>query len=146
MWKCPKCGEGLKDDFEVCWSCGTNKQGVLDPNFLDPEAAPPAPENEPLERLSGDVDEDPEPLVTIAQCNLNTEAYAMRVFLEAEGIPVFLADELTVDMVWILSNAVGGIKVQVPEHLAERATALLANFTRFPNANPSTDEEESEKT
>jgi len=143
MWKCPKCGESLKDDFEVCWSCGTTKEGVLDPNFLDPEAAPPAPENEPLERLSEDVEEDPEPLVTVAQSNLSTEAYAMRVYLEAEGIPVYLADD---ELVWHLPNVVGGIKVQVPEHCAERATALLGNFTHIPQESPSSDEEEPEKT
>jgi hypothetical protein len=27
MWKCKKCYEELEDQFEVCWSCGTDKQG-----------------------------------------------------------------------------------------------------------------------
>ena len=64
-------------------------------------------------------------MVTIAQCNLPAEAHAMRVRLEAAGIPVFLADELTVAMDWLLSNAIGGVKVQVPERYVPRATRLL---------------------
>jgi hypothetical protein len=130
MWKCPKCGESLKDAFEVCWSCGTTKEGVLDPHFLDPEAVSSAPENEPLEEIADDVDEEREPMVTVAQCNLAAEAHAMRVQLEAAGIPVFLADELTVAMDWLLSNAIGGVKVQVPERYVERAAHLLEGFSR----------------
>ena len=130
MWKCPKCGESLKDDFEVCWSCGTTKEGVMDPHFLDPEADSAAPENEPMQDFADDSREEAEPMVTVAQCNLAAEAHAMRVQLEAAGIPVFLADELTVAMDWLLSNAIGGVKVQVPDRYVERATHLLAGFSR----------------
>src|SRR5947209_1427456 len=129
MWKCPKCGENLKDDYEVCWSCGTTKAGVQDPHFLDPEASS-APENEPLEEVTDEIGTEPEQMVTIANCNLPAEAHAMRLHLEAAGITVFLADELTVTMDWLLSNAIGGVKVQVPEHYAEQATTLLAGFSR----------------
>src|ERR1700733_8446507 len=53
MWACSKCGEQVGDDFEVCWSCGTSKDGVEDPTFRraddpeetagagDPSLAPP---------------------------------------------------------------------------------------------------------
>lgn len=27
MWKCKKCYEELEDQFEVCWSCGSDRQG-----------------------------------------------------------------------------------------------------------------------
>jgi hypothetical protein len=128
MWKCRHCGESVADNFEVCWSCGTTKEGVVDPHFLDPETSP-APENEPLVEMTEEVEEEPERMVTVAQCNLAAEAHAMRLHLEAAGIPVFLADELTVAMDWLLSNAIGGVKVQVPEHHAERATELLAGFS-----------------
>ena len=83
-----------------------------------------------MEELADDMEEEAEPMVTVAQCNLAAEAHAMRVQLEAAGIPVFLADELTVAMDWLLSNAIGGVKVQVPERYAERATQLLAGFSR----------------
>jgi len=36
MWTCPKCNEKVGDDFEVCWKCGTSKDGVEDPAF-EPE-------------------------------------------------------------------------------------------------------------
>lgn len=144
MWKCPKCNEGLKDDFEVCWSCGTTKDGTLDPHFLDPEAASTAPENEALDDILAEMEDEPEHMITIAQCNLPAEAYAMRVHLEAAGIPVFLADELTVAMDWLLSNAIGGVKVQVPEHYAERATQLLVGFGRSAASDRETDDDDSE--
>jgi hypothetical protein len=48
MWNCPNCAEGLNDAFEVCWSCGTTKDGTVDPHFLDPEASA-ARENEALD-------------------------------------------------------------------------------------------------
>jgi hypothetical protein len=125
MWKCSHCGENVEDSFQVCWSCGTTRDGVLDPHFFDAEGAGAAPENEPMDDHFVDTEEEPEPMVTVAHCNLLAEAHAMRVQLEAEGIPVFLADELTVAMDWLLSNAIGGVKVQVPERYAARATQLL---------------------
>jgi uncharacterized protein YbjQ (UPF0145 family) len=33
MWQCVKCREKLEDDFEVCWKCGTSRDGVEDPEF-----------------------------------------------------------------------------------------------------------------
>jgi hypothetical protein len=36
MWTCLKCGEDVETGFEVCWSCGTSKDGTEDPDF-DPE-------------------------------------------------------------------------------------------------------------
>jgi hypothetical protein len=34
MWKCPRCGEKVESGFEVCWSCGTSKDGIADPAFV----------------------------------------------------------------------------------------------------------------
>lgn len=39
MWMCSKCHESIEDTFEVCWKCGTYKDGTTDPAF-EPEAAP----------------------------------------------------------------------------------------------------------
>lgn len=47
--------------------------------------------------------------------------------LESAGIPVFIADEYTIGMNWLYSNALGGVKVQVPESLASEALELLAS-------------------
>lgn len=48
--------------------------------------------------------------------------------LQTEGIVCFLRDEYTVTIDPILSNAIGGIKLTVPENQAERAKALLLQF------------------
>jgi hypothetical protein len=42
MWKCPKCSEGVEDSYEVCWNCGTAKDGTEDPTFQRADGAPPA--------------------------------------------------------------------------------------------------------
>src|SRR5262245_16145024 len=64
-------------------------------------------------------------MVTVAVANSTTEACLYRATLEQAGIPVFLADEGIVSMNWFLSNAVGGIKVQVPEEHADPAREVL---------------------
>lgn len=40
-WKCGKCGEEVEAEFEVCWNCGTSKEGVEDPDFRREEPTPP---------------------------------------------------------------------------------------------------------
>ena len=32
-WICPKCRESLEANFDICWSCGTDRRGVEDPGF-----------------------------------------------------------------------------------------------------------------
>jgi len=64
-------------------------------------------------------------LVTIARFDLAGQAHIAKNALEAAGIRSVLADEQIVAMDWLLSNAVGGIKVQVLEEDAERAVSTL---------------------
>jgi len=33
MWNCEGCSEGIEDNFEVCWVCGTARDGTPDPSF-----------------------------------------------------------------------------------------------------------------
>jgi hypothetical protein len=42
MWTCAKCNETVDDRFEVCWKCGTSREGVENPDFGN-EPDPPAP-------------------------------------------------------------------------------------------------------
>ena len=45
MWQCAKCREQLYDSFEVCWKCGTSRDGTPDPDFRtadDPSRPVPA--------------------------------------------------------------------------------------------------------
>jgi hypothetical protein len=67
-------------------------------------------------------------LVTVATFHEPVAAALARNFLESEGIPSVLFDEDTIATDWMLSGAIGGIKLQVaPIHL-ERAEMLLAQI------------------
>jgi hypothetical protein len=64
-------------------------------------------------------------LATVGSYQFLAEAEAARSHLEAEGIPAFLADAEVVNMDWLLGNAVGYIKLQVPRGRADAARAVL---------------------
>jgi hypothetical protein len=64
-------------------------------------------------------------MVTIATFDQPAQARIAENVLKEVGIPVTVADETIVAMDWLLSNAVGGIKVQVWEEDADRAVAAL---------------------
>ena len=53
------------------------------------------------------------------------DAYLAKALLEAEGIEVFLQDELTTQVFNFYSNALGGVKMLVPSSDADKAIALL---------------------
>lgn len=36
MWKCPSCQVSIEEPFEICWNCGTSKDGEEDPSFNAP--------------------------------------------------------------------------------------------------------------
>lgn len=64
-------------------------------------------------------------LVTIATFTTLPEAEAARLRIETEGIPTVVTDAEIVNMDWLLGNAVGYIKLQVPAARALAAQALL---------------------
>ena len=64
-------------------------------------------------------------LVTIARFTNPTEAHLLRMRLEAGGIEAFLQDENTIQMDWAISNAIGGVRLQVAEEELEAARELL---------------------
>lgn len=131
MWKCAKCGESIDDSFDVCWACGTGSDGVETPGFFDEAAAPGLRQQGQDSIVEGLPDiRSSENLVTVARCSLPVEAYAIRLRLESAGIPVVLADEFTVTMDWLLSNAIGGVKVQVREDDLRQANQVLAEIER----------------
>lgn len=65
-------------------------------------------------------------LTTIAHYSFPLEAQIAKARLASEGIPGFIADEHTIGMDWLYSNALGGVRLQVPEQFAAEAVALLA--------------------
>jgi hypothetical protein len=64
-------------------------------------------------------------LVTVAQYQFLAEAEAARMRVGAEGISAFLSDAETLNANWLLGNAIGYIKLQVPRSQAEAAQAVL---------------------
>jgi Putative prokaryotic signal transducing protein len=64
-------------------------------------------------------------LVTIAAFENAMQANLVKNHLEAAGIRCALADEFTASSFWHLSNAIGGVKVQVAEENLERASLVL---------------------
>ena len=64
-------------------------------------------------------------LVIIGRYSTPYEANMAKSKLESAGIPAFVADEYTIGMNWLYSNALGGVKLQVPGSLASEALALL---------------------
>lgn len=66
-------------------------------------------------------------LVTIATFDQPAQARLAQNVLEEAGIRAAVADESLVAMDWLLSNAVGGIKIQVWEADADRAVRVLEN-------------------
>jgi hypothetical protein len=64
-------------------------------------------------------------LVTVETYQFLPQAQAAQLQLEGNGIRVFLADAETVNMDWLLGNAIGNIKLQVPRDQVENALDLL---------------------
>jgi hypothetical protein len=67
-------------------------------------------------------------MVTIRTCSTLPEAHLLQSFLGGSGIASFLPDENTIQMDWLWSNAIGGVRLQVAEADAERANALLSGY------------------
>jgi len=67
-----------------------------------------------------------DPLVVVAAYMDLPAAYVAKGLLESEGIRAVLRDEHLVTANWMLSNAIGGIRLEVPQSRLADARALLA--------------------
>lgn len=67
-------------------------------------------------------------LVTIKTFSYDHETLIYEPRFKAEGIPYFLKDQKTVAIDPLVSNAIGGIKLQVNVEDEERARALVAEI------------------
>jgi hypothetical protein len=65
----------------------------------------------------------------VATFNDSGEAYLLRAHLEGSGLTVFVRDDHTVSGDLGLSNAFGGVKVEVPDEDYAAAVELLAIFS-----------------
>lgn len=68
---------------------------------------------------------------TIARFQYSTEAQIIKGRLEAEGIQVFLSDNLTIDTDPLVSNAIGGVKLKVLSRQALEAQHILESINRY---------------
>jgi hypothetical protein len=44
MWQCVKCREKVQQNFDICWNCGTARDGTADPTFRVIDDMPLGPE------------------------------------------------------------------------------------------------------
>lgn len=82
-----------------------------------------------------------EKLITVRTFQVLAEAEMVRMILEGEGVRAFLLDAEIVNFNWFLGNAVGYIKLQVPESEVERAVEILE---RIPEPGSRVSDEEGE--
>jgi len=105
---CPKCSVEYLAGFQTCNDC--NVELV-----------------ETLEGITKKEEEKNIKLVTIQTFDKSVYAHIIKAKLESEGIECFLIDENIVTMNWFLSNAVGGIKLQVKNSDVEKALEIIKN-------------------
>lgn len=65
-------------------------------------------------------------MYTIKTFTYPTDAAVMRSFLDSQGIQTFLNNEINAQVDPLLSNALGGVQLMVPNEQAEMAVNLLS--------------------
>ncbi len=65
--------------------------------------------------------------VIIESYSMPYEAQIAKSLLTSQGIPAIIENEHTINMYWFYSNALGGVKVLVPEDYLERAKFIISN-------------------
>ncbi len=65
-------------------------------------------------------------MTTVATFSTPAEAQVALTRLEGSGLHPVIRDEFTVTFNWLLSNAIGGVKIDVPDEEAEAAREILA--------------------
>ena len=110
---CPKCRDEFQDWVSVCPDCRVKLVDKLKP-LPKPTLLKPVKNKLPHEKL-----------ITIARFSHPEEAYIIAARLESEGISSFVADEHTIKVNWLLSNAIGGVRLQVRESDAAETKRIL---------------------
>ena len=68
---------------------------------------------------------------TIASFDYPADVQILKGKLESEGIPVFLRDENTLNSDPLISNAIGGVKLQVYSEDKEKALAIYNEIRAY---------------
>lgn len=126
---CDRCGEGLvaQGYCPVCETTWRLPAGATCPKH-EVELEPEAPNLKPL----GDEEIGP-PVnwITVASIGDDTQAEALRLRLEAEGIPTFVEGSRMGNRS-MFTVATGGVRLQVPEPLLADARVLLSQICPIP--------------
>jgi hypothetical protein len=137
MWQCPKCQSSVDDSFEVCWSCGTTPEGIVDPNFVTADDADPIPDEEvskgtdvddPLADFAGT------PLPDLVACYTASDAAEAKFIadqLMEQGIPA-IPDKLDIDS--LVGMCGSGAKVRVRKDDLFRAQGWLKGYEHRRNS------------
>ena len=80
--------------------------------------------------------------ITVASFSQPFEAHLAKTRLEAEGVTCVVSDEYLIRVDWLLSNAVGGVKLMVPVWEADHARDILRPRPRLVMAAASGSSEE----
>ncbi|MEP3837237.1 MAG: DUF2007 domain-containing protein [Algibacter sp.] len=72
-----------------------------------------------------------ETFTTVAKFQYTAEAQIIKGRLVAEGIKVFLCDNLTIDTDPLVSNAIGGVKLKVLSDQALEAQNILNSISEY---------------
>lgn len=73
-----------------------------------------------------DIIEKIDPWVTVDQFISPQEAHILAGRFESEGIPVVLGNEHIISVNWFLSNAIGGVRVRVPQSYVKQANIIIS--------------------
>ena len=73
-------------------------------------------------------------MVTIARFSTTEEAHLLRLQLAAGGVEAFILDEYMVQLDWLISNAIGGVRVQIAEEDLERCKQIVQGPPHDPDA------------
>lgn len=136
MWTCSACGSTVEDNFDVCWNCGTGRDGTADPSFVRADEAGPIAD--PIVDGFPGLEAATGPAAAGSHDAL-VEAYRARDLMEAH----FLVDQLAdagffakadeQDMHESLGGMTSGPRVYVREADVAGARAWLADYDRNKN-------------
>lgn len=76
-----QCREELEDSFDVCWNCGTSKEGVEDPEFRKADDVLPEPE-ETAPQASDLPEEREKNPINCVRCNRKLDYMGTKAFHE----------------------------------------------------------------
>ena len=110
------------DSITTCADCGTALQSekpIYEREYYESDFM-----GNPIEFSAEEFDS---PLVVIETFTDTSLAYIAKAQIETAGIPAVMKDDGVVSMDWMLSNAVGGVKLLVPTSRAKEAYNLLHN-------------------